>query len=146
MARYFLFDENGDCLWEAPFETVKNGKTIRGYNASLNEEMLLADGYKRYDGHKDKNHIKLIDGEIVEIEDPIVPQTVFTKLQIRRAMRKLQLEDQLNGILSSNMQIQADWNDAKEIDLNDPMLKIALGEGGITDEEIQTIIDNIEEQ
>lgn len=146
MTKYVKFNESGDCTGEAPKQMIKDDVIIIGYNTPSNEEMLLADGYLRYDGTKDWKHLKLVNGEIVEINDPIAKPTVFTKLQIRRAMRKLQMEDQLNEVISSNFQVQSDWNDAQVISLNDPVFKEALSNYGIDDAHIQVIIDNIEEQ
>ena len=52
--------------------------------------------------------------------------TRFTKLQIRRAMRELEIESTLDGLLDSNATFKADWNDAQEIDLADPLTVQAL--------------------
>jgi len=52
-------------------------------------------------------------------------KTVFTKLQIRRAMRSLGNEAILDGLLT-NEAFKKDWSDAIEIDLSDPMTAAAL--------------------
>lgn len=52
-------------------------------------------------------------------------KTVFTKLQIRRAMRSLGNETILDGLLT-NEAFKKDWSDAIEIDLSDPLTAQAL--------------------
>ena len=73
-----------------------------------------------------------------------VPQTVFTKLKIRRAMRSLGIEAKLDALLAASANFAADWADAQEIDLADPVLVQALTEGSITAEEIAAIRQQIE--
>lgn len=67
------------------------------------------------------------------------PQTVFTKLSIRRAMRSLGIEERLDALLAVSPTFAADWNDAQEIDLADPVLVEALAAGSITPEEVEAI-------
>lgn len=76
--------------------------------------------------------------------EPQPPQTVFTKLKIRRAMRALGLECQLNAILTSDATFAADWGDAQEIDLADPVLIAALAAAEITEAEIELVRKTIE--
>ncbi len=52
--------------------------------------------------------------------------TKFTKLQIRRAMRELSIESTLDALLNSDATFRADWLDAQEIDLADPLTVQAL--------------------
>ena len=59
------------------------------------------------------------------------PQHVFSKLSIRRAMREMEIEYQLNNLLNFSPIFRADWTDAIEIDLNDPILAQALSQSGI---------------
>ena len=66
-------------------------------------------------------------------------QTVFSKLAVRRAMRSLGIEAKLDALLNASATFRADWSDAQEIDLADPVLASALAMGGITDEEIESI-------
>ena len=66
-------------------------------------------------------------------------QTVFSKLAVRRAMRSLGIEAKLDALLNTSATFKADWADAQEIDLADPVLASALAMGGITDEEIAQI-------
>ena len=90
------------------------------------------------------NHIKVeYDGAVELAEDGVnlIPakqkeRTVFTKLEIRRAMRSLGIEEKLDTLLSQNETFRKDWQDAREIDLNDEITKIALESGGITENEI----------
>ena len=69
--------------------------------------------------------------------------TVFTKLQIRRALRALEKESILDTALAANEQARKDWNDAQEIDLNDAVFKAALAEQGIEEKTLRKIISQI---
>ena len=72
--------------------------------------------------------------------EPAPPErTIYTKLAIRRAMRELGIEAKLDALLNSSAQFRADWTDAQEIDLADPVLLAALQAGSITAEEIAAI-------
>ena len=71
--------------------------------------------------------------------DTIPEQTIFTKLSIRRAMRELGIEAKLDGLLNASAEFRADWTDAQEIDLADPVLLAALESGTVTAEEIADI-------
>lgn len=90
------------------------------------------------------NHIKVEYDGAVEIADDgvnLIPatrkeRTVFAKLEIRRAMRSLGIEEKLDALLSQNETFRKDWQDAREIDLNDAITKKALESGGITENEI----------
>ena len=78
-------------------------------------------------------------------DQPIpIHKTIFTKLQIRRAMRALEIEDKLNALLEASATFAADWADANEINLADPVLIEALSAGSITKEEIDAIRNYIE--
>lgn len=66
-------------------------------------------------------------------------RTVFTKLSIRRAMRELGIEAKLDALLNVSAQFRADWQDAQNIDLSDPVLLAALESGTVTAEEIADI-------
>ena len=93
------------------------------------------------------NHIKVEYDGAVELADDgvnLIPakqkeRTVFAKLEIRRAMRSLGIEQKLDVLLSQNETFRKDWQDAREIDLNDEITKIALESGGITENEILKI-------
>ena len=93
------------------------------------------------------NHIKVeYDGAVELAEDGVnlIPakqkeRTVFAKLEIRRAMRSLGIEEKLDALLSQNETFRKDWQDAREIDLNDEITKIALESGGITENEMLKI-------
>lgn len=90
------------------------------------------------------NHIKVEYDGAVELADDgvnLIPatqkeRTVFAKLEIRRAMRSLGIEEKLDALLSQNETFRKDWQDAREIDLNDEITKKALESGGITENEI----------
>ena len=90
------------------------------------------------------NHIKVEYDGAVELADDgvnLIPakqkeRTVFAKLEIRRAMRSLGIEQKLDVLLSQNETFRKDWLDAREIDLNDEITKKALESGGITENEI----------
>ena len=64
---------------------------------------------------------------------------VYTKLFIRRACRALGLQAKLNTLLKSNEYFSADWADAQQINLNDPMFVEALKQGTFTQQEIESI-------
>lgn len=144
----YLKIEN-NLIKEAPYTLVKGTKRIIGYNQLSNEEMLIQDGYSYFP--KQSFEYELKNGQIIEreiqenpqiiSETPTVPEekTTFTKLQIRRAMRALNIEDQLDYILSRDGKFQKDWNDALEIDLNDPMIESAILEGWLSQETINKI-------
>ena len=139
----YLKIENNKII-EAPYMIEKNGKVIYGFNKNV--DMMLADGYKFFEKQIIDYEIK--NNEIVEKPQPApIPQpiqTEFSKLQIRRAMRKLGKEDKLDELIYSNYTFQNDWNDAQSIDLNDPMILSALASGLITQEDINAIKEVIE--
>lgn len=75
-----------------------------------------------------------------EHPEPEPPErTIYSKLAIRRAMRELGIEAKLDALLNASAQFRADWTDAQEIDLSDPVLLAALQSGSITAEEIAQI-------
>lgn len=58
---------------------------------------------------------------------PVAPErTTFTKLAIRRACRRLNVEAQLNALIAASPEFASDWADAQEINLSDPVLVSAL--------------------
>ena len=141
--KHYLKIENNQIV-EAPETIVKNGYTIYGYNSEDNEAMLIQDGYTAYPKNAYAYEIK--DGKIVEKQPQPIPQnTIFTKLQIRRACRALDLQKKLDLLLSSNQQFYDDWHDAQQIDLNDELMQQAVQMGAFTTAEIQSIKDAINE-
>lgn len=64
---------------------------------------------------------------------------IYTKLFIRRACRSLGIQDKLNTLLNSNPIFSADWADAQQINLNDPLFLESLKQGTFTDQEIDQI-------
>lgn len=141
----YLKIEN-NLIKEAPYSIVKGTKRIIGYNQKNNEEMLLQDGFTYFP--KQAFEYELQNGQIVEkqIVEPEIPEqetseekTIFTKLQIRRAMRALNIEDQLDYILARDGKFQKDWTDALEIDLNDPMIQSVILEGWLSQDTVNRI-------
>lgn len=65
-----------------------------------------------------------------------VPRSTFSKLAIRRTMREQGSEAALDAILGASPQFRADWSDASEIDLADPVLVAALAQAQIDTEPI----------
>jgi len=95
----------------------------------LDPEWLAANGY-----------VDMADEEIAQYSTTTtMVQTVFTKLQIRRAMRALEMEPVLDAILAGNATFAADWADAQEIDLADPVFASAIAAAGITAEQIDAV-------
>ena len=141
MTRYIKFNEDGAEAYEAPFSVSRDGETVLGYNRPTNEKMLLEDGWIRYDGDLPLSSLKMLQGVVVEetsAEEAPLP-TKFTKLQIRRCLRKHGYEDELDRILSSNAELKKDWDDCLDIDLNDEMLKEAVKKGLLSQELISLI-------
>ena len=131
MTRYIKFDNDGLNAYEAPRTTIRGGRRILGYSSPSNEEMLLADGWLRYTGDRPLDKLKLLQGVITEEEwepEDVLP-TKFTKLQIRRCLRKPCYEDELDRILASNDELEKDWDDCLDIDLNGEMVKKAVKKG-----------------
>ena len=141
MTRYIKFNEDGAEAYEAPFSVSRDGETVIGYNRPTNEKMLLEDGWIRYDGDLPLSSLKMLQGVVTEetsAEEAPLP-TKFTKLQIRRCLRKHGYEDELDRILSSNAELKKDWDDCLDIDLNDEMLKEAVKKGLLSQELISLI-------
>jgi len=121
----------------APEIIERNGKIVYGYNQETNEPMLIADGFIKFPKTYADYEVKR--GQIVEKEIISPEYSIFTKLQIRRAMRQLGIEDQLDNILENNPQFKKEWDDCIEVDLNDQMIKDAINAGLITQEVIDQI-------
>lgn len=142
MTKYIKF-ENGKAI-EAPAKMKTEAGTIFGYNSEKNEKTLLADGWLKYEGNAPLEKLMLENGEIKEIifKDPaedaettkvIKPlPTTFTKLQIRRCLRKHNLEHVLDKVLDNNVQFKREWDDAQEIDIHDTMIQNAIACGAIS--------------
>lgn len=122
----------------APAVIEKDGCVIYGYNKENNEPMLFKDGYAKYE--KGPSAYTIINGRIMPKPAPEpVEKTSYTKLQIRRALRNLNLEKMLDTILSSNVAYRNEWNDAIEIDLNDPLIQQAIDKHIITQEILDAV-------
>lgn len=132
----FLKIEN-NVLRPAPDVIERAGKIVYGYNSETNEPMLIEDGYQKFD--KTFLDYEIKDGQIVEKKIIVPENTIFTKLQIRRAMRQLGIERLLDNILENNPQFKKEWDDCIEVDLNDQMIKDAIKAGLITQNDIDQI-------
>lgn len=121
----------------------KDGKFQRLVSASQSElDKLTAQGWTAYgfDNSADIPKRPIVDGSAVRemtaaelqaqaeatAQTSALAKSKFTKLQIRRAMRSLGNESELDSILATSQQFQKDWNDAIEIDLNDATTAIAM--------------------
>lgn len=98
------------------------------YNVHLDPDWLAEHGFR-----------DMTEEELAPYRPKPPEQTVFTKLAIRRAMRTLGIETKLDALLNASDTFRADWTDAQEIDLADPVLTAALATGGITESEISQI-------
>lgn len=106
--------------------------------------------YYANDG-KEYTHKELVNlPEWALLEKPVISEpeepekTVFSKLAIRRACRTLGLEGKLNAMLEASEVFRADWTDAQDIDLADPVLLQALAAGTFTEEEINSIKNSLQ--
>lgn len=140
--KYILFDQNGKAIQYAPkVKTLKNGAIMFGFNTD--PKMLQEYGYIPYDGNRSLAGISLVDGKIVEKQIEQSKRTIFSKLEIRRAMRALQCEDILNNLLKQDEEFAYDWQDATEIDIEDEMFKKVVSRGIINSDLIDKIIKTI---
>jgi len=117
------------------YAKIEDGKIIlpphhdgNHFNVHLDPDWLAAHGFR-----------DMSEEELAPYRPQPPEQTVFSKLAIRRAMRNLGIEEKLNALLDASDTFRADWTDAQEIDLADPVLTAALSTGGITDSEIARI-------
>ena len=129
------YNANGD---PAPTSVriERDGKLVWLMNPAANAEWREANGY-------------VYDTKPTPPPTPPEPRTIYTKLEIRRAMRSLGIEGKLNALLEGSPTFAADWQDAQEINLEDPVLVEALAAGSITQEEIEAIrhvIDEVESE
>lgn len=118
-----------------PYAKIENGVVVypphndgNRINVHLDLEWLAEHGY-----------IDMTEEQIAQYPVAAPVQNIFTKLQIRRAMRALEMEPILDAILASNATFAADWADTQEIDLNDPVFAAAITAAGITSEQINTV-------
>lgn len=145
--KYIKFNESGTIATEAPARIKKTTGWIFGYNSPKNEKMLLEDGYIKYDGNLPITCLTYVDGKIIENMPQSVQQDkTYTKLQIRRAMRKMDMEYLLDDIISGGYtDFGKDWYDAQDISLTDPAFVEALQTFDINQAMIDQIIENIQE-
>lgn len=148
--KYIKFDKNGKNAVQAPFKIKKDGKIIFGYNAPSNENMLFDDGYLKYDGNAPVYSLNYVDGIIVEndyaLEEAQQQKKTFSKLSIRRALRKMGKQDILDKmLLKRNTQFAKDWIDSTEINLDDDIFKNALKALNINEDLLQEVLKLIGE-
>lgn len=120
-----------DTLIQAPVNfRTPDGKWIMNFN--LSPELMDIYGFtmKEEDAEEWRQ-------QHPEPEPP--DRTIYSKLAIRRAMRELGIEAKLDALLNVSAQFRADWQDAQNIDLSDPVLLAALESGTVTAEEIADI-------
>ena len=148
--KYIKFDKFGKNAQEAPSVFKSEGKTIIGYNSPANEEMLINDGYLKYDGDGIIANLIFKDGKILEEQIETTPieteQTnkVYSKLKIRRALRTLGKEEILDKALRNRNSVFAkDWADSNEIDLDDDIFKAALKQFQITEETLTQVLEKL---
>jgi hypothetical protein len=82
------------------------------------------------------------DAEILEMRKAGMIQ--IPKLSIRRAFRSIGKEAELNALIKSSPEMEADWNDAVMIDLSDEFVVQALEGADIDVDLIKEIILNVE--
>ena len=121
------------------YAKIEDGKVIfpphndgDHYNVHLDPAWLAEHGFT-----------DMSEEEIAPFLPKPTEQTVFSKLAIRRAMRTLGIEEKLDSLLNASDTFRADWTDAQEIDLADPVLLAALASGGLTEQEISQIKSTI---
>lgn len=134
------------------FRTVGNriGKLCNENNMKdKTEEQLLAEGYQRaetnFDMYKavkamgfDKWEEFCRQRGITVTDEELAKQTTnFDQGDIRRACRRLGIEEWLDAVINSSVQNQKDWIDEPSINLDDPRVATALAQLPITIEQIK---------
>jgi hypothetical protein len=142
MKRYVKFDNEGKAYQAPANKSTPNG-TIWGYGTEQNEAQLLEDGWLVYTGVLPLSMLEYAGGQIIEHEpapeEPDEPPTRFTKLEIRRCLRKHGLEETLDQLLAGNETFRKDWTDALNISVEDEMVQNALASGIITESLVEMI-------
>ncbi len=112
-----------------------NHRTDSGWimNFNRNPEAMTANGWP------DRTDEEIAAWKEAHPEPEPPGRTIYSKLAIRRAMRELGIEEKLDNLLNASAQFRADWQDAQDIDLADPVLLSALKSGTVTAEEIAQI-------
>ncbi|UDQ99396.1 hypothetical protein AAEX28_04745 [Lentisphaerota bacterium WC36G] len=111
----------------------KNMNDFDKRNCTLIEPSLFATVYD------ETQQLWQVDNESLASYEALNSPTKFAKLDIRRAFRTLNKESVLDELLASNTEFAKDWQDANEIDLNDPVTARALRYIHITDNGINII-------
>lgn len=124
---------------------VERSRQVEITETDDNGECGRHTGWEKYMDTIDDSCIQITEWDYSPIETPETPpaERIYTKLQIRRACRKLGLETLLDSLLESNPQIKNDWQDAQEINLADPVLMDAVNNGIIDASIIEQIAENI---
>lgn len=113
---------------------AEDGRTV--FNMAADDSLMLECGWRDWTDEE----IAAWEREHPQPAPPEPPeQTVFSKLAVRRAMRALGIEAKLDAVLAGSETFRADWTDAREIDLADPVLAEALNAGAVTAEELEEI-------
>ena len=112
---------------------------------SFNIKEYRTDGRTRIVGEDNIGYLAFIeDNELEEVayvasataREVALNRTIFKKQEIRRAMRSMGLEAELNAMLESNIMFKNDWLDSESIDLSDDITLMAL-------EASELAVDNI---
>lgn len=123
---------------EAAKNIIRGDLQIFGYNKDV--DLMKQDGFTYYPKAAACYQIK--DNAIVQIkvEQPIVEiKRNYSKLQIRRACRALDLQHKLNKLINADEQFAADWADANQIDLDDVMFIKAIEYGLFEQQQIDAV-------
>lgn len=123
------------------FKVIPSGFTsdyaANGWTVSIDkiatEKAVGADVFARYDS--------------ISPAERILTQSIFKKLDIRRAMRAMKTaaqiytqdnqETTLDTILESNPTLKKDWTDSTEINLDDPLVRYVLELGLIDADKVK---------
>lgn len=146
------------------YAKIENGKPIfppinDGNKINVDKDLnwLNENGFIDYDIEELNEIIK--QNERNEAISQLTLNGVFTKLQIRRALRNMQLpnekkeifttcntyEDVLDTIIDNNESFKKEWNDAQDISINDAFMVSGFNSASILESEISSMIVNIYE-
>lgn len=126
----WLKEENGKLI-----PPPVNYRTADGWimNFNRNPDAMFRHGWRDLEAEE------IMEWDLAHPHPTPPERTIYTKLAIRLAMRELGIEEKLDALLNASAQFMADWQDAQDIDLSDPVLISALLNGSITSEEITQI-------
>ena len=116
------------------YAAFNDGLAVRAVSA----DYVAADGEVLFDHLPTEAELETaFPGYEAAAKTAALAQTVFTKLQIRRAMRSLGIESQLDSLLASSTEFASDWSDAQDIDTADTLTALALASASIDVEAIK---------